>query len=86
MAIPKSEIRNVFDKLVKFAADQKASDIFINTDQCVSVKTNGILNPVKQLFMEKEDVYNLIETVARKEAYQTFLDTNELNMMVEVCQ
>ena len=84
MAIAKQEIRNVFNKLVKFAADQKASDIFINTEQCVSVKVDGKLNPIKQLFMEKEDIFNLIQEVSRKEAYEAFLNTNELNMMVEV--
>ena len=34
--------------------------------------------------MEEGDVYNLIEVIARPEAYNEFLRTHELNMMVEV--
>lgn len=80
----REEIRENFNKLVTFAASQKASDIFINTDNYISVKVDGKLNYLKNLPMSEEDVYNLIETVTRPEGFREFLQENELNFMVEV--
>ena len=77
--MPREDLRPMFDKLVAHAAEKKASDIFINTENYISIKTDGQLN-----YMEEGDVYNLIEVISRPEAFREFLRTHELNMMVEV--
>ena len=82
-SMPREDLRPMFDKLVAHAAEKKASDIFINTENYISIKTDGQLNYTKK-YMEEGDVYNLIEVIARPEAYNEFLRTHELNMMVEV--
>ena len=84
MNIEKAEMRSWFNKLITFAAEKKASDIFINTNLPVAMKLDGQLNYLPKAMMDQEDVYNLIETIARPEAYQEFIDNHELNIMVEV--
>lgn len=84
MHINKAEMRPWFDKLVMFAHEKKASDIFINANLPVAVKLDGQLTYLPKAMMDEEDVYNLIETITRPEAYQEFMDTYELNCMVEV--
>lgn len=80
----RDEIRQKFDQLVIFAAQNKASDIFINTDNYVSVKLYGKMTYLKNVYMNEQDVYNLIHTIAREVAFKEFLATSELNFMVEV--
>ena len=80
----RDEIRQKFDQLVIFAAQNKASDIFINTDNYVSVKLFGKMTYLKNVYMTEQDVYNLIHTIAREVAFKEFLATSELNFMVEV--
>ncbi len=80
----RDEIRQKFDQLVIFAAQNKASDIFINTDNYVSVKLYGKMTYLKNVYMTEQDVYNLIHTIAREVAFKEFLATSELNFMVEV--
>jgi len=82
-SMPREDLRPMFDKLVAHAAEKKASDIFINTENYISIKTDGQLNYTKK-YMEEGDVYNLIEVISRPEAFREFLRTHELNMMVEV--
>lgn len=82
--IKRDEIRPLFDRLVTFAAEHKASDIFINCDSPVGVKIDGKLNQLNDLHLDEEDVYALIETIAHPQSYQDFLTENELNFMVEV--
>ncbi|SUO95640.1 PilT/PilU family type 4a pilus ATPase [Suttonella ornithocola] len=84
MHIEKENIRSWFDKLVTFAAEKKASDIFINANLPVAVKLDGELNYLPKALMDEEDVYNLIQEITRPEAYQEFMDNYELNVMVEV--
>ena len=67
----------------RIAAEKKASDIFINSENYISIKTDGQLHYTKK-YMEEGDVYNLIEVISRPEAFREFLRTHELNMMVEV--
>lgn len=80
----RDEIRQKFDQLVIFAAQNKASDIFINTDNYVSVKLYGKMTYLKNVYMTEQDVYNLIHTIAREAGFHEFLKTSELNFMVEV--
>ena len=82
-SMPREDLRPMFDKLVAHAAEKNASDIFINSENYISIKTDGQLNYTKK-YMEEGDVYNLIEVIVRPEAYNEFLRTHELNMMVEV--
>ena len=84
MQIDKERVREWFDKLVAFAAEKNASDIFINSQNYVAVKTDGHLHYLKKMFLDKEDVFHVIEEIARANAYREFIDTSELNMMVEV--
>ncbi len=84
MNLRKEDIRQWFDKLVAFAAEKNASDIFINSHNFVAIKTDGILHYLKKMMLDEEDVYNLVEDISRPEAYKEFLATSELNMMVEV--
>ena len=76
-SIPREDLRPMFDKLVAHAAEKKASDIFINSENYISIKTDGQLHYTKK-YMEEGDVYNLIEVISRPEAFREF------NMMVEV--
>ena len=82
-SIPREDLRPMFDKLVAHAAEKKASDIFINSENYISIKTDGQLHYTKK-YMEEGDVYNLIEVISRPEAFREFLRNHELNMMVEV--
>lgn len=84
MQIDKARIREWFDKLVAFAAEKKASDIFINSQSYVAVKTDGCLHYLKKMYLDEEDVFNVIREITRPNAYREFTETNELNMMVEV--
>ena len=47
-SMPREELRPMFDKLVAHAAEKKASDIFINTENYISIKTAGQLNYTKK--------------------------------------
>ncbi|MBP3194159.1 MAG: PilT/PilU family type 4a pilus ATPase [Cardiobacteriaceae bacterium] len=84
MNIAKEEVRTWFDNLVAFADKKKASDIFINSHMPVAIKIDGDMNYISKAITDEEDVYNIIEAIARPEAYQEFLRESELNMMVEV--
>ncbi len=84
MQIDKERVREWFDKLVAFAAEKKASDIFINSQSYVAVKTDGQLHYLKKMFLDKADVFHVIKEIAHANSYREFIDTNELNMMVEV--
>ena len=78
-SMPREELRPMFDKLVAHAAEKKASDIFINTENYISIKTDGQLNYTKK-YMEEGDVYNLIEVISRPEAFREFLRNHELHL------
>lgn len=84
MKIPKENMRSKFEELVTFAHERKVSDIFVNTDLSVAMKIDGELNYLQNFVFDEDDVYNLIEEITRPEAYQEFLKTHELNLMVEV--
>lgn len=62
-SMPREDLRPMFDKLVAHAAEKNASDIFINSENYISIKTDGQLNYTKK-YMEEGDVYNLIEVIA----------------------
>lgn len=78
------EVRNNFNSLIMFAAQNKASDVFINSDAYIGIKLNGKMTYLKNAFMKIGDVYNLIYTLAKGNGYNEFLNTSELNFMVEV--
>lgn len=84
MVFDVEKIQPIFRKIVELAVSKSASDIFINADNHVAIKYHGQLHYLKNLWFEIEDVFNLLKAVSRPEAYQSFLDTNELNAMVDV--
>lgn len=84
MAIEKEKLKPLFTKIVELAAERNASDIFINADNHIAIKTDGELHYLQKLWMEIDDVFNMLQAIVRPEAYQEFINTNEMNAMVEV--
>lgn len=81
-ASAQKDVMAIFTQLASFAAQNKASDIFINSNSNVAIKIDGRLVYVDCLFEESE-VYALIEHIADKK-YSHFLKNSELNVMLQV--
>ncbi|ABQ13686.1 PilT/PilU family type 4a pilus ATPase [Dichelobacter nodosus] len=84
MNLDPKTLRQWFDNLVLFAHQREASDIFINSQNNVAVKTNGELHFLQEAFLDEEDVMNIAKAISRPEAFEEFLKTYECNIMVEV--
>lgn len=84
MAIDREKLKPLFEQIVKLAKQRDASDIFINSDNYVAIKSDGQLHYLKKVWLEVDDVFNMLQAVVRPEAYQELIDTNEMNAMIEV--
>ncbi|UJF25032.1 PilT/PilU family type 4a pilus ATPase [Suttonella sp. R2A3] len=84
MVIEQDKIRAIFEKIAATAVEREASDIFINAENHVAIKINGLMHYMKNLWFESKDVYNLLKTIVRPEAYEQYLKTNEMNVMVDI--
>ncbi|MBV7434133.1 PilT/PilU family type 4a pilus ATPase [Cardiobacteriaceae bacterium TAE3-ERU3] len=84
MAIDQEKLTPLFEQIVKLAKQHNASDIFINSDNHAAIKRDGELHYLKKVWLEIDDVFNLLKAIVRPEAYQEFIDTHEMNAMIEV--
>lgn len=84
MALEKDKIKALFEKVVRLAAEKEASDIFVNSDNYIAIKSHGELHYLKNPLLEVDDVFNMLQAIVRPQAYEEFVQTHELNAMVEV--